>query len=74
VNDTPRDATGVPLAVDAARAVSGGRARREAAYRERAWRIALLGSCICTWPIDVAPTASGHHIACPAELMLSSKR
>jgi hypothetical protein len=72
-NNTPTDATGQPLTIDAARAVRDTRANREAAYRERAGLIGALASCICVWPLAVYPsTVSGHHEACPAETMIAN--
>lgn len=46
-------------------------ARHAEAYRRRAGMIGALGSCICTWPLDVEPTPTGHHEACPAHFMLT---
>lgn len=45
-------------------------ARHDIAYRRRAAMIGALASCVCTWPLDVEPTESGHHPACPAHATL----
>ena len=50
------------------------RAEREAAFRERAWLQAMLGSCLCLYPLVKAATASEHDEWCPSHgLYLSSE-
>jgi len=72
-NASPTDATGVPLTEDALRAVGGSRARLDAAYRTRAWTIAMLVSCICCHPNEEYNTATGHHPHCPSHLMIERR-
>jgi hypothetical protein len=42
------------------------KAEREAAYRERAWMIALLQACTCGYPRQRAETESEHATWCIA--------
>lgn len=44
--------------------------RHDAAFRSRCGVVAALQSCICTWPLEVEPTQTGHSEACPAHAML----
>lgn len=44
--------------------------RHTVAYQQRAGLIGALQSCICTWPLDVEPTTTGHNEACPAHMTL----
>lgn len=53
---------------------SQDKALREAAYRERAWRQALLLSCLCCYPLQLADTESQHEHWCPSHLMHLSKK
>jgi len=70
MSDRPRDATGVPLSIDAPR--MGTSEQLHEAYRKRAGLIALLGTCLCRFPVVIHETASSHHPACPSELMYAS--
>lgn len=45
----------------------GTRALHELAYRNRMGIVGMLQQCICTWPLEIEPTLSGHHEACPTE-------
>lgn len=49
------------------KAPKGTRERHESAYRMRAGMIGTLAMCICTWPLDVEPTMSGHSEHCPSD-------
>lgn len=44
--------------------------RHRLAYCDRAGLIGALASCVCTFPLDVEPTTTGHHEACPAHRTL----
>lgn len=59
------------LSKDAQREVRAAPKRHAEAYRRRAGMIGALMSCVCTWPLDVEPTPTGHHAACPANAVLS---
>lgn len=50
------------------------RAQREAAFRERAFMQAQLASCLCSVPLVMADTVSGHQLWCPGHHLLLSKR
>ena len=46
----------------------------DAAYRERQGMIAILGSCLCAFPMIEYPESTGHAIECPAHYMLMAAR
>lgn len=49
------------------------RSQLEAAYRERAGIIGMLGSCLCAYPLVFLPTPSGHEPWCPSEGLRRSR-